>query len=212
MHRKLQRLPARLGRVALIDDEADVRDSISAALESADLSCSSYVSAESFLEQGDIDKFSCLLIDVQLPGMSGIELLTTLNSRGCETPVIAMSGHATVVDVVRAYENRARAFLQKPVPVRKLIETVTRLVLRFAERRKMRLAAERIRDALSPREREVMQLLIAGDKTVQIARKLQISPSTVEKHRLRIFSKTGTSSVVDLIHRVPSVAASELHV
>lgn len=200
------------GRVAVIDDEIDVRDTIALALESEAMSCSRFESAEAFLECQSIREFSCVLADIRLPGMSGLDLLPILESRGIDALPIVMSGQASVAEVVRAFANRTCAFFEKPLPIQQIVATVKRLVARCNVQRRKRAGADRLLARLTPREREVMQLLVAGDKTVQIAHKLHISPSTVEKHRLRIFDKTETSSVVELIHSLPGVVSSELAV
>jgi FixJ family two-component response regulator len=197
-------------RVAIVDDEPDCREVIGEAINASGLSCSGFATAESFLATDDLDEFSCVLVDIQLPGMNGLDLLTTLATRTTDVAFIVLSGQATVPDVVRAYEHHASGFFQKPVPLPQLLEMVGRLVLRKSEQRERQIRVDQMLIRLTARERQVMQLLLAGDKTVQIAHKLEISPSTVEKHRLRIFEKTGAGSVVELLHRVPNEVASKV--
>lgn len=196
------RIQATTPRVAVIDDELDVRESICIAIKSINrnLSCVCYGTAESFLADEPISQHSCVIVDIRLPGTSGLELLPVLQHRGFDAPIIVTSGQACVADVVFAFQNRASAFFEKPVPLDELVRTTARLVRQYDDTRHKRADAEEASLRLTQRERQVMQLLLDGEKTVQIAKTLRISPSTVEKHRLNIFEKTRTGSVVELVH------------
>jgi len=203
MDSEINQFPGNRWCIALVDDEVSVRQMLSHVFESAGLLCQSYESAESLLQSFDTYEYGCFVIDLELPGIGGLELQTEIRSRCAEVPVVVISGTARVRDVIDSYSNGTRYFFEKPFDCEDLLEKVRSLAEASIAFRSRYLEIESRLRHLSLREREVMHLLIAGDKTVQIARKLQISPSTVEKHRLRIFDKTGTSSVVELIHCMP---------
>jgi FixJ family two-component response regulator len=166
---------------------------------SAGVETRTYESAERMLAEESLEGVSCLIVDIRLDGINGLELQYELNRKGVELPIVFISGDATVPDTIRAFKEGANAFFEKPFDSNELVATV--LQLADAHVMKQRRIHE-LKSRLSPltdREREVYQALVDGKKTTQIARELRISPSTVEKHRIHIFDKTGVSSVVDLV-------------
>jgi FixJ family two-component response regulator len=188
--------------VAIIDDEPQVCRSLERLFKSAGILSRAFGSAEQFLDEVDFSEVGCLVLDIRLTGMNGLELQAELRRRGVKIPIVVISGHATVTDAIRAFGANAGAFFEKPFDDEEFLATVERLRQGWAMEETDRRAIASRTEALTDREREVMDALVAGKKTNQIARELAISPSTVEKHRLRVFDKTGIDSVVGLVHLV----------
>jgi len=186
--------------VAIVDDEPGMRVLLTRLFESAGIRSQAYASAESLLEDLDGTKFGCLVVDIGLQGISGLDLQSELRCRCPDTAIVVISGRATVADAVRAFRNRASAFFEKPFDNCELLAAVQELVVDWELRQSKLQAVESLLSPLSSREREVLEALMAGKKTVQVAHELDISASTVEKHRLRIFEKTGVDSIIELIH------------
>jgi FixJ family two-component response regulator len=186
--------------VAIVDDEPGMRVLLSRLFESAGIRSLAYASAESLLEELEGTNFGCLVVDIGLGGISGLDLQSELRRLCPDTSIVVISGRATVADAVRAFRNRASAFFEKPFDNRELLAAVKELVVDWELRQSKLQAVESILSPLSTREREVLEALMAGKKTVQVAHELNISASTVEKHRLRIFEKTGVDSIIELIH------------
>lgn len=191
---------SRTCRVAIVDDEPGMRLLLTRLFEAAGLKCQSFASAEGLLDDLEGQPYGILVVDIRLKGMSGLQLQAELRRRDPDIEVVIISGQATVADAISAFGNHASAFFEKPFNNRELLETVQKLREKWEQRRSRLAAIESLTAALSAREKEVMDALMAGKKTVQIARELNISPSTVEKHRLKIFAKTGVDSVIQLIH------------
>jgi FixJ family two-component response regulator len=186
--------------VAIVDDEPGMRVLLSRLFETAGIRSQAYASAESLLEDVSRTKFGCLVVDIGLGGISGLDLQSELRRRCPDVAIVVISGRATVADAVRAFRNRASAFFEKPFDNRELLSAVQELVVDWEQRQSKLQAVESLLSPLSSREREVLEALMAGKKTVQVAHELNISASTVEKHRLRIFEKTGVDSIIELIH------------
>lgn len=168
--------------------------------ETAGLTCQAFGKAEGLLEDLENQPYGVLVVDIRLKGMSGLQLQSELLRRNVDIEMVVISGQATVADAISAFDNRAGAFFEKPFNNQQLLEAVQKLREKW-EKRHARLAAIESRLApLSIREKEVMVALVAGKNTVQVARELNISPSTVEKHRLKILEKTGVDSLIQLIH------------
>src|SRR3954463_4857289 len=186
--------------IAAVDDEPGMRFLLRTLFESAGMAVRCYDSAESLLADNEDIRFGCIVADIRLHGISGLELLGELRRRGGDIPIVIISGRATVADAVSAFRENAGAFFEKPFKNTELIATVQSLVAEWAEKLGKRQAITAALAPLSVREREVLDALVSGKKTAQIARELEISPSTVEKHRIHIFEKTGIDSVIGLVH------------
>jgi FixJ family two-component response regulator len=178
-----------------------MRDSLRWLLESAGYRVASYASAERFLSayrQGG----SCLVLDVRMPGLTGIELQQELNRRGARLPIIFITGHGDVPMAVNALKSGAFHFLEKPFQGEKLLEVVEQAAMvgspAEAEQAQRRCAAARLA-TLTLREREVMDLVVLGRKNRQIAEALGISVKTVEAHRARAMEKMDVTSVAELV-------------
>jgi FixJ family two-component response regulator len=187
--------------IFIVDDDKAVRDSLSLLIDSAGLEVCTFASAEEFLDAYRPAATGCLILDVRLGGMSGPELHAELVRRGCDLPIIYLTAHGDIPMTVRAMKGGAEDFLTKPVAGEDLLDRVGKVVARDAEGRRQRdeLAARRQCIAqLSPREREILLLALAGQNNKAIARQLNISHRTVETHRSHILAKTGKTSMLEL--------------
>jgi RNA polymerase sigma factor (sigma-70 family) len=189
--------------VHVVDDHPAVRASLTELLNSAGLPVRAFASASEFLEAWRDDWAGCLLLDVRLPGMSGLELQEELRARGVELPVIIVTGHGDVPMAVRALTAGALDFLEKPCQEPALLVAVRRALARDEANRQARSRRAdvdgRLR-RLTPREREVMDLLCTGLPTKTVAGRLGISRKTVDVHRARILEKMTVDSTVELVH------------
>ncbi len=187
--------------IFVVDDDEAMRDSIHWLLESVNLKTKMFSSAGDFVASCDPDEEGCLLLDVRMPGMSGMELLETLRYSGITLPVIIITGHGDVPMAVRALKHGAFDFVQKPFNAQELLDRVN-AALELDRKNRMRSSEiERRRAyfaALTERETEVVELLVAGDSSKVIAQKLKISPKTVDIHRANIMRKLNVGSVVEI--------------
>jgi FixJ family two-component response regulator len=188
--------------VFLIDDDDELRESLAAALRSAGYIVRAFNRPSEFLQDLDLAAPGVLVLDVRLPEMSGLELQTHLHRIGCRLPVLLITSHADIPMVVSAMRAGARDFLEKPVQHRDLIERVAAALREDAvDRDNLRRIAEiRARHAtLSPREKEVMQLVVDGRANKVIALDLGLSERTVEVHRGNIMDKMAAQSLAHLV-------------
>lgn len=191
--------------VYIVDDDDMVRDSLSLLLESAGYQVRAFDSGESFLSAGLENAHGCVLLDVAMPGMNGLEVQEELGRRGVALPVLFLTAHGDVPTAVRAVKAGAVDFLQKPFEGKVLLARVAEVQARDDER--TRVAAEIAvvmarYDSLTPRERDVMALAATGQHNKDIARELGISYRTVEIHRGRLMHKMGAASLVELAEMV----------
>ncbi|MDD5462398.1 MAG: response regulator [Methylococcales bacterium] len=188
--------------VYLVDDEFAVRDSLSLLIESAWFPVKSFESAESFLDHYDPAQAGCLLLDVRMPSMSGLELQDELLRRNISIPIIFISGHAGIPDSAKAFRTGAVDFLEKPFDNKILMERIKEAIKKDVDIRKeltqQREIVTRL-DNLTTREQEVMSLIVRGLSNKDAARKMDISPRTVEVHRARIMEKMQAASLADLM-------------
>jgi RNA polymerase sigma factor (sigma-70 family) len=188
--------------VYVVDDDEAMRDSLRWLLESAGYRVASFSSAERFLAALRPDGGACLVLDVRMPGLTGLELQQELNRRGASLPIIFITGHGDVPMAVDALKSGAFHFLEKPFQGERLLELIeqarTQRTPAEAERAQRRCAAARLA-TLTQREREVMDLVVLGRKNKQIAEALAISVKTVEAHRARAMEKMDVTSVAELV-------------
>ena len=188
--------------VSVVDDDEAMRDSLRWLLESAGYKVSSYPSAERFLATYRPGHASCLVLDVRMPGLSGLELQQEINRRGMPLPIIFITGHGDVPMAVDALKNGAFHFLEKPFKSDKLLQLLEQASTlgspAEAERVQRRCAKARLA-TLTSREREVMDLVVLGRKNRQIAEALAISVKTVEAHRAKAMEKMDVNSVAELV-------------
>jgi two-component system response regulator FixJ len=188
--------------VLVVDDDEAVRGSLKLLLKSAGLTARAYPSAAEFLAAHDDGQPGCLLLDIRMPGMSGLELQDELNRRGAIIPIIFITGHADVPMAVEAMRRGAMDFLQKPFRDEDLINRVTRALARDRHNRAQLEARDTIRGRLArltPRELQVLRLLAAGKSNKQMAGDLGVSQRTVEIHRAHLMHKTEATSVAQLV-------------
>ena len=186
--------PAAEHIVYLVDDDEALRDSLVWLLESQGFQVAAYASAEDFLANWQPDLSGCLLLDVRMPGMNGLELHERLKARFSTLPVIFITGHGDVPMAVSALKGGAADFIEKPFNDADLLRLVSQCLSREREegaRRRQGAEVSRRPAQLTVREREVLDLIIAGKLNKQIADTLGISIKTVEVHRARVMEKMG---------------------
>jgi FixJ family two-component response regulator len=193
---------ARQTTVFIVDDDNAVRGSLRLLLKSAGLPAVAHASAKEFLDNWHPEQPGCLILDVRMPGMSGIELQSELNRRGAIIPVIFISGHGDIPMAVEAIQHGAFDFLPKPFSDKDLIERVQRALATDAENRKALVGKDALRnryDSLTPREQEVLALVTQGKANKVMAGDLGVSQRTVEIHRARVMEKMGANSLAHLV-------------
>ena len=197
--------------VFVVDDDPDVRQALNRLLRSAGWQVETFADAQSFLGSGTGNRVGCILLDVNMPGMTGPELHAHLRAAGAGLPVIYLTGQCSVSIGVRAMKNGAVDFLEKPVDADALLPAIDLAVarLRQASDRDALLSDINSRLAsLSARERDVFDLVVLGRLNKQIASELEISEKTVKVHRGRVMSKMKVRSVAQLVHLHEQVLAS----
>lgn len=193
--------------VFIVDDDPSVREALQWLFESVRIPTRTYVSAREFLDSVHDDVPGCLILDVRMPGMSGLQLQAYLAERGFIWPVIILTAHGDVEMAVRAMKTGAVDFIKKPFGNQELLETVRRHLMGSAERfgeRELRRQIQGRFETLSQRERAVLNEIVGGFSSKEIARKLGISPRTVDVHRSHIMKKMQVSTVNRLISTMAS--------
>jgi two-component system, LuxR family, response regulator FixJ len=188
--------------VMVVDDDPGVRNAMRTLLKSVGIQSTLYASAQEFLGAYQPTQPGCLVLDIRMPGMSGLELQQELNLRGAVIPVIFMSGHADIPMAVEAMQHGAFDFLQKPFRDQDLLDRIQRAIATDAELRKSLGEHTRIKahlESLTPREREVLDLMTQGKQNKAIAQVLDVSPRTIEIHRARVMEKMGAHSIAELV-------------
>jgi RNA polymerase sigma factor (sigma-70 family) len=191
--------------VLVVDDDPAMRDSIAFLVSSVGYDCRSFTSAEEFLRDWQDDRPACLLVDIRMSGMSGLDLQNRLTQAKSSLGVIFVTGHGDVPMAVRAMRSGAIDFLQKPFNDQLLLERIREAIDVSIATRKVaaeRSSVEARLARLTPREREVLDLVVAGKANKQIAAELDISIKTVEVHRHNVMEKMEAASVAELARRV----------
>ncbi len=190
------------GVIHIVDDDDAVRRSLRWLLESVDLQVLEYSDAVSFLTYADLTQLGCVLLDIRMPGMSGLTLQGELASKAPDLPVILMTGHGDVPMAVRAMKAGAYDFFEKPYNDQLLLDTVTKAIEQHQQRLSEQaqiLTVEQRRTRLTRREEQVLQCLLEGEPSKKIADRLNISVRTVDVHRHHIMTKMQVVSLADLI-------------
>ena len=190
-------------RVFVVDDEHSVRDSLKWLFNSISLTVETFDSAQSFLDAAIDQQYGCVVLDVRMQNMSGLQLQSVLLDRKFPLPVIFLSAYGDAQMGAQAIKNGAIDFLQKPYRNQDLVDAVNSALLLSKERIEAKNQKQKYMSCLenlSVREKEILDLVVAGQSSKEIARTLSISPKTVEAHRARLISKLGTKSAKDLMH------------
>jgi FixJ family two-component response regulator len=191
-----------LATVFIVDDDADVRESLQELLESVGLRSLSFRTAQEFLSAAHSDSPSCLILDVRLPGISGLDLQQELQRAKVSIPIIFLTAHADVPMSVKAMKSGAVEFLTKPFRHQDLLDAVQRSLTRdrtFREKRRGTAELLQRYHTLSVREREVMNLVVCGTLNKQIAAELGASEATIKMHRSQVMKKMQAQSLPDLV-------------
>jgi len=189
--------------VYIVDDDASVRKSLGWLLESASYQTQSFSSAQEFLDHYEDKRPGCLLLDVRMPGASGFDLQSMLDSRKVKLPIIFISGHVDVQAASKAFRAGACDVLTKPVDVDVLLERVQESLAKDRQRREALERSEAKRqklNKLTPKESEVYQSLLVGRTIKQLAAEFEVSFQTAAKHRARVLEKLGVDTDAQLIH------------
>jgi FixJ family two-component response regulator len=199
-------------RVFVVDDDAAVRDSIAELVESVGLRAEVYASAPAFLDAFEPERPGCLVLDVRMAEMSGLVLQERLNALGAGIPVIVLTAHGDVPMAVEAMKAGAVDFLQKPYREQALLDSINAALALDAATRRSSAAADGFEQglaALTEREREVLDHLLAGRTNKETARALGISPRTAEVHRRNLLRKLGVGSAKELMRLAVSSGSGE---
>jgi two-component system, LuxR family, response regulator FixJ len=201
--------------VFVVDDDEAVRNSLHLLMKSLGLAATTLPTAQEFLDKYDPHQPGCLVLDVRMPGMSGLELQEQLNVRGAMIPVIFITGHGDIPMAVEAMQQGAFDFLQKPFRDQDLIDRIQRALAKDKANRAELSERSRLQEhfeSLTPREREVLDLVTSGKANKVMAADLGVSQRTVEIHRARVMEKMHASSIAQLVRMVMDLReGSEAH-
>lgn len=194
--------------IHLVDDDAAVRSALALLIGTVGLRVQGWDHPERFLAEFDRQSIGVIVLDVRMPGISGLTVLDSLQAAGADQPVIMLTGHGTVDLCRRAFKSGAIEFLEKPVNDELLLDALQQAVRRHVKSRQRHAAdaqARQLYGALSEREREVLGLIVAGLTNKEIARALDLSPRTVETHRANLFEKLAVPTLAQLIRQYASL-------
>ncbi|RYZ00010.1 MAG: response regulator transcription factor [Comamonadaceae bacterium] len=195
--------------IHVVDDDDAVRSSLSLLISTVGLRVQAWADPQVFLRDFARQEIGAILLDVRMAGMGGLAVLDTLVREGADQPVVMLTGHGTVEMCRRAFKAGAAEFLEKPVDDEILLEALQQAVRQHVKSRERGVADREARERhaqLSPREREVLSLIVAGLTNKEIGRALQLSPRTVETHRANLFAKLETESLAQLIRHYAALA------
>ncbi len=199
--------------LAVIDDDSAARESLARLLELEGFTVDGFPSALAFLSNDPPREYSCLIVDLKMPGMTGLELQVALNTRGRTPPIVFLTAFGTVPESVRAMRGGAVDFLEKPVDVATMLDAVTRGIERdhcFRSQQRARNEAASRLEELTLRERDVFDRVILGYPNKKIAEELGIALKTVKVHRGRVMAKTGAESVAELVRLAAAASGASV--
>ena len=188
--------------IQLVDDDSGVRDSLALLIATVGLRVVPWADPQSFVQGFDREAIGAIVLDVRMPGLSGLQVLEQLRNESVDTPVVMLTGHGTVAMCRRAFKGGAAEFLEKPVDDQALLDALQAAVRQHVRSRLRHSAGREARERyaqLSPREREVLGFVVAGLTNKEIGRALNLSPRTVEAHRAHLFAKLGAPTLAQLI-------------
>jgi FixJ family two-component response regulator len=197
--------------VFVIDDDRMIRDGLQSLIKSVGLRVETFGSAQDFLAAKRPDSPACLVLDVRMPGLSGLDLQLKLSEAGIQIPIIFITGHGDIPMSVRAMKEGAYEFLTKPVRGQDLLDAIQKAIASDRALRKERQELNEIRagfETLTPREREVLDLVVAGLLNKQIADQLGMSELTVKTHRAHVMEKTHADSLAHLVRMAEKIKNS----
>ncbi len=195
--------------VFVVDDDEAVRQALELLLESVGLAAQTHASAEDFLRAYDASRPGCLVLDVRMPGTSGLALQELLAAKGVDIPIIFITGHGDVSTAVRAMKAHAFDFIEKPFNDQDLLDRIHEAILQDARRRQVSALSTEIAErvaTLTRREREIMAMIVEGKTGKIMASALQISEKTVQTHRARVMEKMRAQSVAELVKMAARVS------
>lgn len=198
--------------VFVVDDDQAVRQSLGLLIKSVGLQVMTYASAQEFLDRYNPAQPGCLVLDVRMPGISGIELQRTLRERSMRIPIIIVTGHGDVPIAVRAMKDGAMEFMEKPFSQQLLLEHIRAALAQDAQWRQEQVknaSVEARLALLTPRERQVMEMVVAGRANKEIAHELGLSKKTVEVHRAHVMQKLEAESLPQLVELMVSTRMRE---
>jgi two-component system response regulator FixJ len=188
--------------VFVVDDDAGMRSALQRLFKTAALAVETFTSAQDLLDRGDLARAGVLVLDVMMPGMTGLELQALLIERKVTTPIVFLTGAQSVPMAVTAMRRGAVDFLEKPFENAELVERVRHAMLQVPAKDELHTEYDRRSASLTPREREVMDYVVVGQTSKEIARTLGVSPRTVEIHRTRVMDKMEAGSLAALVSMV----------
>ena len=194
--------------IYVVDDDLSVRRSVDRLLRSAMYHVRTFSVAEDFLELEDYDHPCCLILDVTMPGLSGLDIQERLVSNGNNVPIIFVTGHGTVAMSVRAFKNGAVNFLEKPIDQRELLSEIENAIEQNLKETNKNMEISLIKQhvsLLTPREKEVYELVVMGYLNKQIAAQLNVCEKTIKVHRARVMKKMNVKSLAELVHQYDTV-------
>ena len=192
----------KIQKVYIIDDDGAVRQAVAWLMESVHLTAECFASAAEFLERVEPTMRGCIVLDLRMPRMSGLELQDALRDAGCDLPIIFVTGHGEVSSAVQALKAGAFDFLEKPFSNNRLLERVQAALAWEADRWSKMLEEAQVRrrfTTCTARELQVLDRLVLGASNKDVAAELNISTKTVEAHRARLMEKTGSASFAELV-------------
>ena len=205
-------MPANAPVIHVVDDDDGVRQALGLLIGSVGLRVCGWSDPQSFLDGFEREAIGAIVMDVRMPGLSGLTVIDRLREQGADQPVVVLTGHGTVELCRRAFKSGAAEFLEKPVDDERLLEALQQAVRTHVLQRQRDHAGREARERharLSPREREVLAMVVEGLTNKEIGRALALSPRTVETHRAHLIDKLGVESLAQLIRRYAALVDEE---